>query len=589
MLSYLQPQYLLGLTATPERADGKDIRQWFGGRTAVELRLWDALEQELLSPFHYFGIHDGTDLSGLTWRRGAGYDVGELTNIYTANDMWAAMVLQAVQDKVGSPHLMKALGFCVSIAHARFMAKKFEAAGLKAVAVTSATSATERDNALSGLRDGQLQVLFTVDLFNEGMDIPAIDTVLMLRPTESATIFLQQLGRGLRRTHGKDVLTVLDFVGHQRAEFRFDLRYRRLLGRSRKELESDIEQGFPYLPAGCHLELDPVASRIVLANIKASLPSTWRRRVEELRELGDVTLQAYLEETNLDLEDLYRNRLYWTQLRRAAGHISAELLDGEGKFGPGLGRLAHIDDEERLRFLRALLADGQRPIVKSFDLRASRQLHMVLLTILNPRKGIYNTLQEGVDALWAHAQLIAEGRGLLDALDDHVVHLQQSLADLDDVPLRVHAHYTRDEILASFGIATVIEPHPLQAGVYWHEQTKTDLLFVTLQKAEKDFSPTTRYKDYAISENLFHWESQSTTSQDSETGQRYLHHREKGTRVLLFVRTSKTDGAGRTLPYFCAGFANYVSHESDRPIAITWELEVPLPGDRFVEYRAAVA
>jgi len=588
VLDHLKPQFLLGLTATPERADGKDIRRWFGGRIAVELRLWDALEQELLSPFHYFGIHDGTDLRSVTWRRGRGYDPDELTKVYTADDMWAAMVLQAVQEKMGDPKSMRALGFCVSIAHAQFMAQKFEQAGLRTIAVTSKTPSAERDAALLGLRDGTLQVLFTVDLFNEGVDVPAIDAVLMLRPTESATVFLQQLGRGLRRTAGKDVLTVLDFVGHQRAEFRFDLRYRRLLGRSRKELQADIEQNFPYLPAGCHMELDAVASSIVLANIKASLPSTWHRRVGELRELGDVPLRTYLTETDLDVEDVYRNNHYWTGLRRVAGHISAAALGGEAKLARGIGRLLHIDDEERLRFLRELTA-AETPKTTDLDVRTARQLHMALLTVLSPRKGVFGSLQEGVEVLWAHPELIAEWTEVLEILEDRVVHLQHPLRMLDAVPLQEHAHYARDEVLAAFGISTLMTPHPLQAGVYWHEPSKTDLLFVTLQKTEREFSPSTRYKDYAINEQLFHWESQSATSTVSETGQRYLRQRSRGTRVLLFVRTSKTDGMGRTLPYFCAGFANYASHESDRPIAITWELENPLPGDRFVEYRAAVA
>ncbi|MCP3935378.1 MAG: DEAD/DEAH box helicase family protein, partial [Actinomycetia bacterium] len=233
MLDHLRPRHLLGLTATPERADGLDVLRWFGDRIAVELRLWDALEQGLLSPFHYFGVHDATDLTAVTWHRGRGYDVTELTNLYTADDVWASKVVEAVRDTVGNPLQMRALGFCVSIEHANFMARRFERAGVSAQAVTSATSDADRRQALADLRDGKLQALFTVDLFNEGVDLPAIDVVLMLRPTESATIFLQQLGRGLRRTAGKDVLTVLDFVGHQAKQFRFDLRFRRMLGRSR--------------------------------------------------------------------------------------------------------------------------------------------------------------------------------------------------------------------------------------------------------------------------------------------------------------------------------------------------------------------
>ena len=331
-----------------------------------------------------------------------------------------------------------------------------------------------------------------------------------------------------------------------------------------------------------------MASQIVLANIRASLPSTWRRRVEELRELGDVPLAAYLAETDLDVEDIYRNNHYWTELRRAAGHVDGAVPEGEAKLGRGIGRLLHVDDEERLTFLRGLLADG-KPRTEDLDVRASRQLQMALLPILSPKKGAFETLQAGVDALWSQPQVIAEWGDVLETLDDRVVHLQEPLRVLDAVPLQLHAHYARDEVLAAFGISTVTSPHPLQAGVYWHEPTQTDLLFVTLQKTEKEFSPTTRYKDYAVSERLFHWESQSATSTVSETGQRYLEHRERGSRILLFVRTSKSDGMGRTLPYFCAGFAQYVRHESDRPIAITWELEDALPGDRFVEYRAAVA
>jgi superfamily II DNA or RNA helicase len=109
LLDHLRPRHLVGLTATPERADGLDVLRWFGGRIAVELRLWDALEQGLLAPFHYFGIHDAKDLSGITWRRGTGYDTSELTSLYTGDDVWASKVIAEVRRKIGSPHRMRAL------------------------------------------------------------------------------------------------------------------------------------------------------------------------------------------------------------------------------------------------------------------------------------------------------------------------------------------------------------------------------------------------------------------------------------------------------------------------------------------------
>ena len=171
-------------------------------------------------------------------------------------------------ERVEDIRIMRTLGFCVNIAHARFMARVFNEAGIPSVAVWSDTPDDERRAALTDLAARKVNVVFSVDLFNEGVDVPVVDTLLLLRPTDSPTLFLQQLGRGLRRSEGKTACTVLDFVGHHRKEFRFDRRFGALLGGTRKELEQRIREGFPYLPAGCHMELDPVASEIVLRSIK---------------------------------------------------------------------------------------------------------------------------------------------------------------------------------------------------------------------------------------------------------------------------------------------------------------------------------
>ena len=590
LLDHLRPRHLLGLTATPERMDGLDVLHRFGGEATVDLRLWDALDQGLLVPFHYFGIHDATDLSGITWRRGSGYATDELTNLYTANDLWVAKVITAVKEKVGRPTEMRALGFCASIQHAEFMARQFEKAGIHARAVTSTTPAQERRSALTDLRDGHVQVLFTVDLFNEGIDLPMIDVVLMLRPTESGTVFLQQLGRGLRRTEGKDVLTVLDFVGRHRREFRFDLRYRRLLGRTRRQLEDDIRDNFPYLPAGCHMELDRVAQEIVLKSIRQSLPVVWNRRVQELQSMGDVPLATYLEETGLDIQDIYRNNHTWTELRRAAGLSVPPAVDGEARVRSGIARLLHVDDTERIAAYQRLLSGERPPQAEDLDALTLRRYQGLLLALLSPGKGTYASLNGAGTALWQHKPLLSELREVLDLLlKSQVVHLHSQLGLPHDVPLQVHASYTQDEILAAFGRSQVDDPLRLQAGVYWHQPTKTDLLFVTLRKSEKHYSPTTRYLDYAVSDRLFHWETQSTTTVESLTGQRYLHHQERGSNVVLFIRMTRTDDVGRTMPYFCAGLARYVRHQSERPIQITWRLDHPLPGDVFSTFRAAVA
>ena len=274
LLDHVQPIELVGLTATPERADGVDVREFFGGRVAAELRLWEALEQNLLCPFHYFGIHDGTDLETVQWKRG-GYDLAALSNVYTGNDARTRIVLKELDDKVADVAAMRALGFCVSVEHARYMAQRFVEAGIPALAVSADTSAADRRDALTALRNRDINILFAVDLFNEGLDIPEVDTVLFLRPTESATVFLQQLGRGLRLTRGKTVLTALDFVGHQRREFRFDQRFRAMSGVGGKALQRQVEEGFPFLPSGSQIVLDAVARDLVLENIRQQVAPRW--------------------------------------------------------------------------------------------------------------------------------------------------------------------------------------------------------------------------------------------------------------------------------------------------------------------------
>ena len=590
LLDHLKPRYLLGLTATPERTDGLDILRWFDGRYAAELRVWDALEQNLLVPFQYYGIHDSTDLSSVTWRKGNGYDINEMSKLYTANDLWISKIIESVHSKIGIPRSMRALGFCVNIEHAEFMAKKFQSAGFNASAVTSKTANAVRSQKLDGIASGEIQIIFCVDLFNEGIDIPSIDVILLMRPTESATIFLQQIGRGLRKFDGKDVLTVLDFVGHQNKSFRFDLRFQRLLGRTRRELEGDIENKFPFLPAGCKIELDAVTTKIVLDNIKSAVPSRWPRLIDELRRLGDVTLPIFCQETGVTFSDVYRNRRSWTALRRAASFSSTTALIGELEFASGLSRITHLDDQSRIDSYLEFLKRETPLDPAQLDSGKRRQLEGLLLTLLSPKKGRFTSLTEAYAEIWRHTEMRNELINLIENQSNQISHIVHPMHELIDIPLLTHASYTREEILAAFGSSSVVVPLPLQSGTLWHQLSQIDIHFITLIKSDKEFSPTTRYLDYAISPDLFHWESQTATSVQSAAGQRYLNHNARGTRHILFIRQSKAMADGsRTTPYFNAGFAQYVSHKSDRPIQITWKLDSPLPGDIFANFRAAVA
>ncbi|MBI2375535.1 MAG: DEAD/DEAH box helicase family protein [Deltaproteobacteria bacterium] len=285
LLGHLKPKVLLGLTATPERADGKSILEWFDNRIAAELRLWDALDRGLVVPFQYFGVHDGTDLSNIDFVGGR-YDIASLERIYTADHIRANAVARAVHEHIRNPRSMKALGFCVSIKHAEFMAAFFSSKGLPPLAVSSETPQRERADALQKLRTGEVCCLFSRDLFNEGVDVPSVDTVFFPRPTESATIFLQQLGRGLRREDGKACLTVLDFIGTANRKFRFVDRFRAIVGGTRAAVARAVDDAFPHLPAGCEIKLDRESQRAVLENVRANLGTSTRDLVEDLKRLA---------------------------------------------------------------------------------------------------------------------------------------------------------------------------------------------------------------------------------------------------------------------------------------------------------------
>ncbi|HEY3895398.1 MAG TPA: DUF3427 domain-containing protein, partial [Pseudonocardiaceae bacterium] len=583
LLGRLNPVELLGLTATPERTDGVDVRSFFDGHTAYELPLSEALDQDLLCPFHYFGIADNTDLTAITWSRGA-YDVAELSGLYTGNDARAALVLKALERQVTDTRRMRALGFCVSVAHAEYMARVFIKAGIPSRALSGQSPLGERVHAATGLRKGDIKCLFTVDLFNEGVDLPDVDTLLLLRPTSSATLFLQQLGRGLRRSSDKAVLTVLDFIGQHRREYRFDLRYRALTGTSRSRLAKEIEHGFPFLPSGSQLVLDRVARDIVLDNVRGALSRSRRELVADLRSHGDLPLAEFISESGRELADLYGGPgRTWTTLRREAGLPTLPAGPQEDALLRRVAAFSAVNDPERSAlYARLVAADGPSyGALSPYEQALARMLFFTLW----PNRGDFTSYDDGLAQVRAHPAVATEIGELLALTTDRARRIPHPLG-IPGVTLLSHASYRREEILAGIGWATwQRKPHGLAAGVAWAPETGVDALMVTLRKEERDFSPTTRYRDYPLAADLFHWESQNTTSRASATGRRYLTG---DSRVLLFVRITRRDDLG-SAPYLCLGEATLVEHRGERPIAITWRLRRPMPPEVLQEGAVAAS
>ncbi|MFI8289734.1 DUF3427 domain-containing protein [Streptomyces sp. NPDC085614] len=589
IIEHFSPLELLGLTATPERMDGRNVQdEFFEGRIAAEMRLWEALENDLLSPFHYFGITDNTDMSGLAWKRGT-YDTTALSNLLTGNDARARLVVQAVMDKVGDPNSMRALGFCVSVAHAHFMAEFFCRAGIQAMALSGESPWDIRRKALAALSSGELQVIFSVDLFNEGLDIPDVDTLLLLRPTSSATVFMQQLGRGLRRSNGKAVLTILDFIGQHRKEFRFEEQYRALTNLTRNRLLSSIEQDFPQLPSGCHIILEPKAKDLIISNIRSQISVNVTQLAREVGQLGELRLDAYLKESGRGLKEIYRGGNSWTGLLRRSGLLPQASPEGEAALLKRVSAFLHVDDPQRVTAYTQLLADDT-PIYADLS-NIERAYARMLFFTLWPLGGGFSQYQEALDSLRPLSAFRGELRQVLACSLDGADHVPVPLdGPLAGLPLTIHASYSREEILPALGQSAIggFMPGHFREGVKWCEDIGADALLITLEKDEKDFSPQTRYRDYALNDSLFHWESQNQTSETSPTGIRYQTHRENGSHVLLFVRRYKKTDIGGPQPWMLLGPAEYVEHKGSRPMGITWQLRHQIPADVWT-YSAVAA
>ena len=583
LLSYYNPKILLGLTATPERMDKKSILPYFHHRIAAEIRLPEAIDRKLLCPFQYFGVTDTVDLSRLKWSAG-GYDKGEISSLYTLSgtvaNRRADLVVNSLFRYVTNIDEVKGLGFCVSIEHAEFMCSYFNQRGIPSIFLTGKSTDEERTTAKSKLVSGEIWFIFVVDIYNEGVDIPEVNTVLFLRPTESLTIFLQQLGRGLRLAEGKDCLTVLDFIGQANKRYRFEDKFAALLSNTSRSVTREIKDGFVSAPKGCYIQLEKKAARYVLDNIRASYGNTAGlvSRVASFTEDSglELTLANFLDYYHLDPRAIYKFSSF-SQLCARADVIEDFSEPLEALLTKALARLAVIDSRRWIRFLLELLPRLDHVDFAALGEREQRMLQMFYVTVWGKAAEDW-AADEVLDNLYALSDspvLLGELLSLLRYRYEQIDFIDEPVELGFNCPLDLHCTYTRDQLLVAMDF---LKPATVREGVKWLPEKQLDVLFVTLNKADKDYSPTTMYKDYSINENLFHWQSQSTTEADSLTGQRYIHHRERGSKVLLFVREFKTDRiSGGAEAYTFLGTANYVKHEGSRPMNITWKLDRPIP------------
>ncbi len=586
IIDRFNPKILLGLTATPERHDGSDILQDFCNTIAAELRLPEAINQRHLCPFQYFGIDDPVDLSNMQWVRGR-YLPSELTRIYTANDLRVGHIIRNMEDILDNIHACKALAFCVSQEHAQFMCEKFLLKGIKSAVLTS-SNAQDRVTLREQLVSGAINVLFVVDIFNEGVDIPEVDTVLFLRPTESLTVFLQQLGRGLRLSEGKECLTVLDFVGNAHAEYDFSNKFRALVGKSYMAISDEIENDFPHLPLGCSIVLQKQAKSLILRNIRNAVVNQ-QKLISYLRSYSHqttlpLTISNFLRQhPNVTIEDVYKKRIDggggWSRLCIQAG-ITKDQIDTQiekAMFRGISNRLLQCNSLSYLDFLLHLFQnEGSWDQNTAIDNQFALMAHYDFWQKPVQEYG-FSSIEESLATITRDQLLQAECIAVIEHMLQRIDTAEQSMKIGFPSALQIHARYSRDQILAAFGKHNATNRFSSREGVVEVSAMNVELLFVTLQKTEKKFSPTTLYHDYAINDYLFHWQSQNAARPDRGKGLSYVEHQERGKRIILFVREQTTDEWGRTMGFINLGPVTLVSHSGSQPMNITWRLDHPLP------------
>ena len=439
VIEHFNPREIVGMTATPERADGVSIAELFGGEYTAELRLWEAVDDQVLAPFSYVGVDDGTDLRQLSWHSGD-YAVGDLESLYTGDHERVKKIIDAIHRWVELPAGMRALGFCVSVNHAQFMTEQFNARGFQAEYLLGDHSQEERDAALARLKTGVTQVVFSVDVLGEGIDLPDVDTLLLLRPTQSPVLFAQQLGRGLRTAPGKVGCLVLDFIGQHRAEYRLEERFRTMLDTGNGSITSQAEQDFPYLPAGCAINLEAVARERVLAALKAvAIKPGITGLVKDLTATGATSLEVFLERTGRSVEQFYGvdgRKMSWTRLIRSVDFMpapsvpsNAELADVESALLRRTGHLQHASDRLRVEHWFDWMTSTDDPDPTGMSVRdrrlAMQLMHLLLLKPVSLAEG-FATLGRLPAVRDEIASLLLIDRQQLDALPQPLEGLTMS-------------------------------------------------------------------------------------------------------------------------------------------------------------------
>jgi superfamily II DNA or RNA helicase len=614
VLKYFEPKFTLGMTATPERSDANNVFNLFDNNVALEVRLHEALEDELVIPFHYFGISDieGIDLSGVSID-----DIAEITKRLKVNER-VDFIIEKMNFYGYDGEKRKCLGFCASIEHAQYMAAEFNKRGYKSTCLHGGDSAEIRERMMNRLENDQdeLEVIFTVDIFNEGVDIPSVNSVLMLRPTNSPIVFIQQLGRGLRKHANKSFLTVLDFIGNHNKTFLIALALNGSRYYDKESLKVAVATGFANIPGCTHIQMDKISQERILQQIDNENFNSMKYLREEYFEFKKLNQgripymlmdymkydgapdpvkfidreKSYLQfvakvEKDDHLKSLLANDAFEgalkelsskLPLKRVFEFVIARYLIDHDEMTPSTAKheilklMKSVDDDSVLHALQCLNQD----YYDSGQLRSSLKLFDFSDGVLK-KTLVFGKILENVDYK----------KFIVDVINYAIFRYEKEYkSEYYGVPhFKLYEQYKMADAAL---LSNYRKMHSSFRGAGLLANGNDYFLYIDLHK-EEDIKESINYQDKFIDQRFFQWQTQNSTSQQSERGQNIIRNKQRGINLHLFVRKYK-EIDGKNEPFIYIGKGDAVEYKGDKPITVKLKLEHEIPANLFIEFTKRV-
>ncbi|MDS0525897.1 DEAD/DEAH box helicase [Clostridium sp. SHJSY1] len=610
IIDYFSPKFLLGMTATPERCDSGDIFQVFNNNVALEVRLREALELDLVIPFHYFGITDvdGIDLSDVKIN-----DVDEIVKRLKVNER-VDFIIEKMNFYGYDGENLKCVGFCASIEHAEYMADEFNKRGINSIALTGKNSADERENYIKKLESDEddLEVIFTVDIFNEGVDIPAINLVLMLRPTSSPIIFIQQLGRGLRKHKDKTFLTVLDFIGNHKKAFLIAIALNGSRFYDKDSIKVAVATAFGNIPGCTNIQMDRIVQERILEQLNEENFNTMRYLKEEYMEFKKMNggkvpyfLMDYMkyEGAPNPLKFLNKEKTYTNFVAKVENDDELKTLLEEDGFFKILKELTDklpIKRPYEFSIVRYLLnheninlTQAKNEILKYIDnideesivhsFQCLNQNYYDSAQVKNNIK-CFDLIDDTLNSTWDFKKVVYDKKYkkyIEDIINYGLISYEKRFGnEYYGVPF--FKLYEQYRMVDAALLSNYTKIHSSFRGSGLITNGNEYFIFVDLHK-EEGIKESINYKDKFIDKKYFQWQSPNSTSQSSERGKNIISNVDRNINLHIFIRKYK-EIDGVVEPYIYIGKGDAVEFEGEKPITVKMKLKNEVPTSIYTEF-----